>query len=127
MTFTSQLSPQKWLLLAMSLYLTIPLHAQDATGNSDLESDMVEETNVFNPKEPLELIRGNELPLMNARFSPDGEHIAFTGPNHFGLWVADYTPMDSVNIQSLNSRIKNTLESQYLERQLKSIKEKKSK
>ena len=101
MTFTSQLSPQKWLLLAMSLYLTIPLHAQDATGNSDFESDMVEETNVFNPKEPLELIRGNELPLMNARFSPDGEHIAFTGPNHFGLWVADYTPMDSVNIQNL--------------------------
>ena len=35
--------------------------------------------------------------------------------------------MDSVNIQSLNSRIKNTLESQYLERQLKLIKEKNSK
>ena len=32
--------------------------------------------------------------------------------------------MDSLNTQSLNSRIKNTLESQYLERQLKSIKEK---
>ena len=35
--------------------------------------------------------------------------------------------MDSVNTQSLNSRIKHTLESQYLERQLKSIKEKNSK
>ena len=35
--------------------------------------------------------------------------------------------MDSLNIQSLNSRIKKTLESQYLERQLKSIKEKNSK
>ena len=34
--------------------------------------------------------------------------------------------MDSVNIESLNSRIKNTLESQYLERQLKSIKQKNS-
>ena len=34
--------------------------------------------------------------------------------------------MDSVNIQSLNSRIKNTLESHYLERQLKSIKQKNS-
>ena len=34
--------------------------------------------------------------------------------------------MDSVNIQSLTSRIKKTLESQYLERQLKSIKEKNS-
>ncbi len=35
--------------------------------------------------------------------------------------------MDNVNFQSLNSRIKNTLESQYLERQLKLIKEKNSK
>ena len=34
--------------------------------------------------------------------------------------------MDSVNNQSLNSRIKITLESQYLERQLKFIKEKNS-
>ena len=35
--------------------------------------------------------------------------------------------MDSVNTQSLNSRIKKTLESQYLEHQLKFIKEKNSK
>ena len=35
--------------------------------------------------------------------------------------------MDNVNIQSFNSRIRKTLESQYLERQLKSIKEKNSK
>jgi enoyl-CoA hydratase/carnithine racemase len=34
--------------------------------------------------------------------------------------------MDSVNIQKLNSRIKKTLESQYLERQLKLIKQKNS-
>ena len=35
--------------------------------------------------------------------------------------------MDSINSQSLNARIKKTLESQYLERQLKSINEKNSK
>lgn len=56
---------------------------------------------LFNPQPPIELIRGDELPFMNAHFSPDGEHVAFTGPNYFGLWVADYSQQDSIYITNM--------------------------
>ena len=56
---------------------------------------------LFNPQPPIELIRGDELPFMNAHFSPDGEHIAFTGPNYFGLWVADYSQQDSIYVTNM--------------------------
>ena len=56
---------------------------------------------LFNPQPPIELIRGDEIPFMNAHFSPDGEHIAFTGPNYFGLWVADYSQQDSIYVTNM--------------------------
>ena len=42
---------------------------------------------------------------MNAHFSPDGEHIAFTGPNYFGLWVADYSQQDSIYVTNMRKLI----------------------
>ena len=77
--------------------LITPTFAQESTAESvineqlqlvDKDLDGSFSNSPFNPQTPIELIRGDELPFMNARYSPDGEHIAFTGPNYFGLWVA---------------------------------------
>ena len=87
--------------------LITPTFAQESTAESVINEQLqsVEKdldgsfsNSPFNPQTPFELVRGDELPFMNARFSPDGEHIAFTGPNYFGLWVADYSQQDSINV-----------------------------
>jgi hypothetical protein len=100
-TKTTPLLNQFIMILAFGLLFDIGLYAQETTANNASQYSIASETNLFNPREPEELIRGTELPLMNARFSPDGEHIAFTGPNHFGLWVADYSPLDSLKVQNI--------------------------
>ena len=100
-TSKTQLFHHLTLLLALGLILEVSVYAQVTTANDLTQYDSEPQTGLFNPSEPQELIRGTELPLMNARFSPDGEHIAFTGPNHFGLWVADYTPLDSLKVQNI--------------------------
>ncbi len=90
--------------------LITPTFAQESTAesinNEQLQSvekdlDGSFSNSPFNPQTPIELVRGDELPFMNARFSPDGEHIAFTGPNYFGLWVADYSQQDSINVSNM--------------------------
>ena len=87
-----------------------PVFAQDSTtdsvNNEQLQSkeEKINTSNsdlLFNPQPPIELIRGDEVPFMNAHFSPDGEHIAFTGPNYFGLWVADYSQQDSIYVTNM--------------------------
>jgi hypothetical protein len=90
--------------------LITPTFAQESTAESVINEQLqsVEKdldgsfsNSPFNPQTPIELVRGDELPFMNARFSPDGEHIAFTGPNYFGLWVADYSQQDSINVSNM--------------------------
>jgi hypothetical protein len=90
--------------------LITPTFAQESTAESvnkeqlqSVEKDLDGSfsNSPFNPRTPIELVRGDELPFMNARFSPDGEHIAFTGPNYFGLWVADYSQQDSINVSNM--------------------------
>jgi hypothetical protein len=114
LNFTNSFGPMNISVIAtMTLFvsgLLSPTFAQESSVESvnneqvqQIEQVMDESVSnsPFNPQTPIELVRGDELPFMNARFSPDGEHIAFTGPNYFGLWVADYNQQDSINVSNM--------------------------
>ncbi len=114
LNFTNSFGPMNISVIAtMTLFvsgLLSPTFAQESSVESvnneqvqQIEQGMDESVSnsPFNPQTPIELVRGDELPFMNARFSPDGEHIAFTGPNYFGLWVADYNQQDSINVSNM--------------------------